>query len=157
MENLVSHILKSRSFFAIALSVALAASAAEPGAQSAEVAKPMALREVMHKLGRDVQAVAGAISMEDWPRVAELAPKIARHAEPPMSEKVRILAWLGTNAAEFRRFEGQVHEAATAMGEAAKRGDGEAVIAAFSRTQQSCLACHQGFRRSFVEQFHGRR
>ena len=35
--------------------------------------------------------------------------------------------------------------------------DGQAVIAAFSKTQQSCLACHQSFRQSFVEQFYGSR
>jgi len=41
----------------------------------------------MEQLGRDMQAVTGAISMEDWARVVELAPKIARHAEPSLSEK----------------------------------------------------------------------
>lgn len=157
MENLVSYVFKSGSFFTIALSVGLAASSTEPGVQSAETAKPMALRAVMDKLGRDMQTVTGAISTEDWKRVAELAPGIAKHAEPPISEKMRILAWLGTDAGKFRGFDGQVHEAATAMGEAAKRGDGQEVITAFSKTQQSCLACHQGFRRSFLEQFYGGR
>lgn len=151
------HLLKPRSFFTIALSAALATSVRGLGAQSAEAAKPMALRAVMDKLGRDMQAVTGAISKEDWPLVAELAPKIANHAEPPLSEKVRVLAWLGADAGKFRGFDGQVHDAATAVGEAAKRGDGQAVIAAFSKTQQSCLACHQSYRHSFVQQFYGGR
>lgn len=151
------HLLKPRSFFTIALSAALATSVTGLGAQSAEAAKPMALRAVMDKLGRDMQAVTGAISKEDWPLVAELAPKIANHAEPPLSEKVRVLAWLGADAGKFRGFDGQVHDAATAVGEAAKRGDGQAVIAAFSKTQQSCLACHQSYRHSFVQQFYGGR
>ncbi len=157
MESLVRHLLKPRSFFTIALSAALATSVRGLGAQSAEAAKPMALRAVMDKLGRDMQAVTGAISKEDWPLVAELAPKIANHAEPPLSEKVRVLAWLGADAGKFRGFDGQVHDAATAVGEAAKRGDGQAVIAAFSKTQQSCLACHQSYRHSFVQQFYGGR
>jgi len=143
-----------RKLFAIALSVALTTSAAGLDAQSVETEKPMALRILMEKLGRDMQAVTGAISKEDWGRVAELAPEIANHAEPPMSEKVRILAWLGADAGTFRAFDGQVHDAATSMGKAAKRSDGQAVIADFARVQQSCLACHQGFRKSFQEHFY---
>ena len=157
MENPVSYLLNPRQLLTIALSVALATAATGLGAQSAEAAKPMALRSVMEKLGRDMQTVTGAISKEEWTLVAELAPKIAKHAEPPLGEKMRILGWLGTDAGKFRSFDGQVQDAASAMGDAAKRGDGQAVIAAFSKTQQSCLACHQSFRQSFVEQFYGSR
>ena len=153
----MSHLLNPRQLLTIALSVALATAATGLGAQSAEAAKPMALRSVMERLGRDMQAVTGAISKEEWTLVAELAPKIAKHAEPPLGEKMRILGWLGTDAGKFRGIDGQVQGAASAMGDAARRGDGQAVIAAFSKTQQSCLACHQSFRRSFVEQFYGSR
>ena len=62
-----------------------------PAGAQAESAKPMALRGVMDKLGRDMQAITGAISKEEWAVVAELAPKIANHAEPPVAEKMRIL------------------------------------------------------------------
>jgi len=140
--------------YAITLAMALLASAAILHAQAAEPAKPMVLQNVMEKLGRDMQAVTGAISKEDWAMVAELAPKIAKHAEPPISEKMRILAWLGADAGKFRGLDAQVHEAAMAMGEAATRSDGQAVIAHFAKVQQSCLACHQGFRKSFQEHFH---
>jgi len=157
MEKFMNQLLKPRSFFTIALSMALVTAATGLGAQSVEAAKPMALRTVMEKLGRDMQTVTGAISKEEWTLVAELAPKIAKHAEPPMSEKMRILAWLGADAGKFRGFDGQVQDAATAMEDAAKRSDGQAVIAAFSKTQQSCLACHQSFRQSFVGQFYGSR
>lgn len=153
----MSHSLKTRSFFTVSLSVLAATFATALGAQSAETAKPMELRTIMETLGRDMQAVTDAISREDWPRVAELAPGIAEHAEPPVSEKTRIVAWLGAEAGKFRGLDGQVHEAATAMGEAAKRSDGQAVIAAFASTQQSCLACHESYRRSFVEEFYGSR
>lgn len=153
----VRQLLNPRQLFAIALSVALAAAATGLGAQSAEYPKPTVLRTIMEKLGRDMQAVTGAISQEEWALVAELAPRIAKHAEPPLSEKLRILGWLGSDAGRFRSLDGQVNDAAIAMGEAAKRSDGQAVIAAFSKTQQSCLACHQSFRLSFVEQFYGGR
>lgn len=143
--------------FATALTVVLLASAAPFCAQAAEPAAPMALRSVMNQLGRDMQAVTGAISTEDWALVARLAPDIARHPEPPLSEKMRILAWLGTEAGRFRGFDGEVHDAAVAMGEAATRGDGQAVIAAFAKVQQGCLACHQSFRKPFTEHFYGTR
>ena len=157
MEKFVSQPLKPRPFFTVLLSVILATFATALGAQSVEAAKPMALRTVMERLGRDMQAVTGAISKEEWALVAELAPKIAKHAEPPLAEKMRILAWLGTDAGKFRGFDGQVQDAATAMGDAAKRNDGQAVIAAFSKAQQSCLACHQSFRGSFIQHFYEQR
>lgn len=149
--------LRPGSVVTVSLSLALAFCATGLRAQTAEPAKPLALHAVMEKLGHDMQAVTGAISKEDWPVVAKLAPAIANHDEPPLTEKVRILAWLGTDAGKFRGFDRQVHDAATAMGEAAGRGDGQAVIAAFAKTQQSCLGCHQGYRRAFVEHFYGKR
>ena len=149
--------LKPRSLFIVALSMALVTAATGLGAQSVDAAKPMALRIVMEKLGRDMQTVTGAISKEEWALVAELAPKIANHAEPPVAEKMRILAWLGTDAGKFRSHDGQTHESATAMGDAAKRGDGLAVISAFSKVQQSCLICHQSFRKPFLEHFYENR
>lgn len=153
----MNRLLKSVSVFATILSMALAMPVSGDNAPPTGPAKPMVLRTVMEKLGRDMQAVAGAISKEDWARVAALSPEIASHEQPPAAEKMRILAWLGAEAGRFRGFDGQVHEAATAMSEAAMRGDGRAVIAAFARVQQGCLECHQGFRKSFVEHFHGTR
>lgn len=157
MENVVTHLLPSRPYIALALFAALATSVMDVGAQSADPPKPMALRAVMEKLDRGMQDVTGAISKENWATVAELAPKIAKHAEPPLSEKMRILAWLGTDAGKFRGFDGQVHDATTSMGEAAKRGDGQAVIVNFAKAQQSCLACHQSFRKPFQEHFYEKR
>lgn len=146
--------LKLRSLLTVALAVVLATAATGLAAQSVEAPKPMALRTVMQKLGDDMQAITGAISKEDWALVAELAPKIARHAQPSMTEKMRILTWAGRDAGKFRGFDGQVKDAATTMGDAAKRGDGQAVIGAFAKTQQSCLACHESFRQAFVEHFY---
>ena len=80
-----------------------------------------------------------------------------KRAEPLVAEKMRILAWLGTDAGKFRSHDGQTHESATAMGDAAKRGDGLAVISAFSKVQQSFLICHQSFRKPFLEHFYENR
>lgn len=142
---------------AVALVTSMLASAVAVHANAVEPAKAMALQGVMQQLGRDMQAVTGAISREDWPAVARLAPKIADHPQPPLGEKIRILTWLGTNAGQFRGFDGQIHDAATAMGEAAARGNGQAVIAEFAKVQHGCLGCHEGFRASYVEHFHPQR
>ena len=153
----MNYVFKPRPMFTSTLFMVLVSAAVIVRAQTVEPAKPMALQGVMEKLGRDMQTVTGAISKEDWALVAQLAPKIARHAEPPLSEKMRILTWLGTDAGKFRGFDEQVHEAASAMGGAATRGDGQAVIAAFAKVQQSCLGCHQSFREPFVKRFHEKR
>lgn len=147
----------SASIRLAALGATLLTLVAGPAAQAQGGSEPMALQTIMKQLDRDLQAVTGAIAVEDWPRVGELAPKIGRHAEPAPAEKLRILGWLGTEAGSFRGFDTQVHDAATGLAQAAARGDGAEVIAAFARVQQACLGCHQAFRQRFVAEFHGRR
>jgi cytochrome c556 len=126
-------------------------------AQADETAgsKPLQFRGIMQGLDRNMQDITAAISREDWELVAQLAPKIAKHPEPPLTEKMRILAYLGTNASEFHRIDAQTHEAARDMEQFAEFGDGKAVIQAFARVQENCLACHQNFRKPFVEHFYG--
>lgn len=138
----------------MALCALLTAAGAAQVTRAAAPEKPSDLRAVMQQLERDMQSVTGAIAREDWVRVTTLAPRIASHPEPPLREKLRILAWLGTDAGAFRSFDTQTHDAARAMGEAAARGDGQAVIAAFARIQQACLGCHRKYRKSFEEHFH---
>lgn len=119
--------------------------------------EPLALRKIMKELGRNMQAITGAISQEDWVQVVRLAPKVAAHPEPPLTEKMRILAYLGADATKFRNFDAQTHEAALAMKQAAASSDGKAVIQSFARVQESCLGCHQAFRKPFLEHFYGAR
>jgi cytochrome c556 len=87
--------------------------------------------------------------------VEKIAPLIADHPQPPLMEKMRILAYLGSDAAKFREFDAQTHEAALAMKQAAGSGDGKLVIQSFARLQEGCLGCHQAFRKPFVEHFYG--
>lgn len=118
-------------------------------------AEPLELRRIMQELGRNMQAVTDGISREDWGRVAEIAPRIATHPKPPLGEKMRILAFAGSDAGRYKRFDEQTHQAAMALEQAARRADGQAVIASFASLQTSCLSCHQGFRKPFVEHFYG--
>lgn len=141
--------LVAASLFAGGL--AAAARAAESGAP------PLQLRAVMQELGSNMQRVTDAISREEWARVAEVAPRIANHPEPPPEEKVRIITFLGAEAGRFRGFDQQTHVAADEMTAAAKRADGAGVIAAFAKVQTSCLGCHEGYRKKFIANFYGSR
>ena len=114
----------------------------------------LALRKIMQELGRNMQAITGAISQEEWVQVVQLAPKVAAHPEPPLTEKMRILAYLGADATKFRNFDAQTHEAALAMKLAAASSDGKAVIQSFAHVQESCLGCHQAFW-SLAKMVHG--
>ncbi|EOW9267625.1 hypothetical protein VCSRO160_3586 [Vibrio cholerae] len=100
--------------------------------------EPLALRKIMQELGRNMQAITGAISQEEWVQVVQLAPKVAAHPEPPLTEKMRILAYLGADATKFRNFDAQTHEAALAMKLAA------ASISANLRQAQELLAAQAG-------------
>ncbi len=150
--------MNREKFFPILIAVAVAVVVLPVFADArAGDGESMGLRSVMKRLGQDMQAVTGAISREDWAMVEELAPEIARHAEPPMAEKVRILRWLGVDAGTFREFDAQVERAADGMAGAAARGDGPQVIHAFAEVQQACLGCHQQYRKPFAKHFYGRR
>lgn len=150
--------MKCRPFLRMAVVVAIASSAGRHAWADANAGtEPMQLRRIMQELGKNMQAVTDGISREDWRLVADTAPRIAEHPQPPLAEKVRILAFVGSDAGRFRRFDEQTHQAARTMEQAAKQGDGQAVVAAFATLQNSCLACHQNFRKPFVEHFHGQR
>ncbi len=125
-------------------------------ALSAQAAEPLALQKVMKDLGKNMQTVTDGISREDWPLVEHTAHQIAGHPEAPLDEKLRIMAFMGTNMAKFKAFDMQTHEAAHEMAEAAQQQDGQKVIAAFQKLQSGCLACHQAFRPAFVAHFYGK-
>ena len=116
----------------------------------------MALTGIMRDLGKEMEAVTDAIAHEDWPKVATLAARIADHPQPPLAEKLRILAFVGKDTSRFRSHDKQTHEAAQLLAQAAKRGDGTATITAFADVQRACLGCHQQFRKPFQEHFHAR-
>ena len=150
-----------KNYFTLSIAVTGLLLAGAAGLVSAETneseTQPLALRTIMKDLGRNMQVVTDAISREDWQRVEITAPVIAKHPQPPRSEKMRILAFIGTDMARFKRHDEQTHDAAQALGRAAKDKDGTAVIAAFHQLQTTCYDCHRRFRQPFVERFYGGR
>jgi cytochrome c556 len=125
-------------------------------ALTAQAAEPLGLQGVMKDLGKHMQTITAAIAHENWALVAETAPLIAAHPQPSMTEKTRIISFMGSNMGKFKAFDMQTHEAAHEMEHAAHEKNGEQVIAAFHKVQTSCLGCHQTFRKPFVEHFYGK-
>ena len=150
---MTKHIYRSAACFPVTFT-ALLLLAGLPTQVRAE-GEPLHLRSIMQDLVRNMQSITRATSEEDWVLVAELSPKVATHPEPPLAEKLRILAYLGSNASEFRALDEQTRKSAHAMEQAAERGDGKMVIQSFARVQESCLGCHQIFRTPFMEHFYG--
>lgn len=155
MSSLLS-IFTPRRAAATALMVALVGSAPIPAraAEASNQPTEMALTGIMRDLGKEMEAVTDAIAREDWPRVATLATQIADHPQPPLAEKLRILAFVGKDTSRFRDYDKQTHEAAQLMAQAARRRDGNATITAFANVQTACLGCHQQFRKPFQDHFH---
>lgn len=127
---------------------------AETGAPAGEA---LALRSIMKGLGANMQVVTDGISREDWTLVAKTAPLIADHPQPPFTEKVRIMAFMGTNMGRFKGYDEETHKAAESLKESAVKGDGQAAIAAFQAVQTACYGCHRDFRKPFLEHFYGAR
>jgi len=120
-----------------------------------QAAEPLELQKVMKELGKNMQVVTDGISREDWELVAKTAPLIAAHPQPPVSEKMRIMKFMGPEMSNFKALDGETHEAAHGLEHAAHEKNGQKVIAAFQQVQTTCLNCHQTFRGKFVEHFYG--
>ena len=134
-----------------------AAAGGAPAESAADGPGEMALRKIMKDLGSSMQTVTGGISAEDWQLIEKTAPLIADHPQPSMAEKLRIIAFMGTDMGKFKNYDGEVHKAAESLGQAAKAKDGQAVIAAFQTVQTACYGCHRDFRQQFLQHFYGTR
>ncbi len=121
----------------------------------AQAADPLELQKVMKELGKNMQVITDGISREDWELVAKTAPLIAAHPQPPVTEKLRIMKFMGSEMAKFKALDGETHEAAHGLEHTAHEKDGQKVIAAFQQVQTTCLNCHQTFRGKFVDHFYG--
>lgn len=121
----------------------------------AQAAEPLELQKIMKELGKNMQVITDGIAREDWDLVGKTAPLIAAHPQPPLGEKMRIMSFMGAEMGKFKSIDGEAHEAAHELEQAAHEKDGVKVIAAFQKVQSACLSCHQSFRSKFVAHFYG--
>ena len=119
-------------------------------------AEPLVLRKIMQDMGKNMQAITDAISREDWKLVEKTAPLIADHPQPPLSEKKRIIAFVGNDMSKFKGYDGKTHAAARLLSKTAAAKDGHGIIADFATLQNSCLMCHQRFRKPIQKHFYGK-
>lgn len=124
-------------------------------ASHVQAAEQLELQKIMKTLGKNMQAVTDGICREDWAFVENASRLIAGHPQPPLPEKMRIIAFVGTNMSKFKAFDEQTHQAASEMATAARERNGQKAISSFQKLQLSCLGCHQSFRPGFVEHFYG--
>lgn len=121
-----------------------------------ETVKPLALRDIMRELAVEVETMAGAMAREDFKSIERTARAIRVHREPPMTEKARIMTYIGARMGRFKHMDDEVKRAAADIGAAAGRGDGQGVIDGFQWLQSSCFGCHVEFRRDFQTHFYGK-
>ncbi len=124
---------------------------------SSEPGQPKTLLEAMVNLGQEMQNITTGIVSENWSEVEKSALHIADHPRPPMSERMRIMSFLGSDKSKFKNYDKKTHATARIIAKAAADHDGARVISEFAILQQSCLNCHQNFRKKFQEHFNGQR
>lgn len=145
-----------KAFFTItAIGILVASTCFQTWADDAGKDKPLALRTIMQNLGKNMQGITDGISREDWEIVKKIAPLIADHPQPPLVEKMQILSFVGSDTGKFKSHDEKTHQAAQTLEQAAAGMDGQAVILSFATLQNNCRACHQNFRKPFLEHFYG--
>ena len=136
----------------LALGLALLTSSSLLQAETDE--KPMEIRKIMQGLSRDMQQVVAGTAKEDWQQVEQAASRIADHPKPPLSEKLRIVAFMGSKMADFKSHDDRTHNTAKELVSAASQQDARNVIRTFARLQSTCLDCHQNYRQTFQQHFY---
>jgi len=117
----------------------------------------LTLQIIMQDLGKEMQIVTDGISREDWEQVEKAASRIANHPQPALTERTKIMDFVGTDASKFKANDKKTHEAARALAEAAAQKNGQTVISAFATLQDTCLTCHNDFRKPIQDHFYNQR
>ncbi|AGF77360.1 Cytochrome C [Desulfocapsa sulfexigens DSM 10523] len=120
-------------------------------------AGPLTLVKIMQDQGMYMEKITAGIIREDWQQVSESALRIAGHPQPPLTEKIRILGFVGSDVNTYKNYDKKTSQAGQELSQAAERQDGILVVSAFATLQTSCLSCHQHFRIPFQEYFYEHR
>ncbi len=136
------------------LTILIAASPAVAETAAAPV-EPLELRKIMWNLSKEMQLAVDGIVTENWRQVEQAAMRIADHPGPPPAEKARIMAFMGSDMGQFKAHDDKTHNSARELAEVAAKEDADGVISSFSTLQETCLACHQSFRKPIQQHFYG--
>jgi cytochrome c556 len=119
---------------------------ATAGAAQSVVAEAGTLKAVMQQLGRDYAALGQAVLMEDFDAAANAAQHIAKHDQPSLGQKVKIMAGLRSEMSDFKQADGKVHSLAMDIKQAAEAKDMSLLIQRQSGMLSACMACHTDYR-----------
>lgn len=81
-----------------------------------QAAEPLEFQKMMKELGKNMQTVTDGISREDWKLEGTTAPLIAKHPQPPLVKKQRIISLMGAKMSKFKTFDMQAHDVVTKLG-----------------------------------------
>lgn len=107
------------------------------------------LKGIMQQLENSWLKLNSALLREDLTAVAVAAAAIADHPKPDATERLRVLTLVGDRAAEFRRWDSIVHDAAIELAGAASENDIKAAQSAYQEVLSGCLSCHRAFQHKF--------
>jgi len=104
------------------------------------------LKQIMQQLGKDYSSLNQAILIKDFESAAGAAHAIAYHDTPSLGQRIKIMAVLRTDMAEFKEADGRVHDLAIQVEKAAKAKDMPSLIKYQSEMFNACMACHTNHR-----------
>ena len=142
-----------KTILLVTMSIAWAGSAsaadsafATAGAAQSVTAEAGTLKAVMQQLGRDYASLNQAVLMEDFEAAANAALHIAKHDQPSLGQKVKIMAGLRSEMSAFKQADSKVHSLAVDIQQAAEANDMPLLIQRQSAMLSACMACHTGYR-----------
>ena len=108
------------------------------------------LKEIMRQLETDYNRLNQAILLEEYADIEAAARRIAEHPTPSLSERLAILARVGSDSGRFKQFDAEMAEAATRLAQAAADRNVDRILNAQARLMQVCMQCHVPFRKKIV-------
>lgn len=144
----------SRLHLLVGWLLAASGTLAAPHSEPSDPEPTLSLQRMMRAQAERMAALAGAIAREDWPAVRLTADQLAAPVQPPLREKLRILGFVGGDAPRYKQYHRRTAVRAAELAQAARSGDGPAVITAYAAVQRACLDCHRDFRIPFRRHFH---
>ncbi len=129
------------------------AQSAAAGSEQEAATRP--LRPLMVDLSLDMERIHQGLWREDYVMIAQGARSIAEHPKITSEQMAAIKKALGTSFKQFVQFDVTVHEAASALADAAADENLKAVLKHRRQLQQGCISCHAGFREQVREAFYG--
>ncbi|HFD32099.1 MAG TPA: hypothetical protein ENJ28_05230 [Gammaproteobacteria bacterium] len=107
---------------------------------------PESFRDLMKYMGEEYTKVAEGILKQDYKQLSEAANNIAFHPEPPLTQRMKIIAKLGTNFMDFKSWDDEVHLSAVALTKAAKDKNNAEILKHNAMMLKKCTSCHDKYR-----------